>query len=327
MDDNTLDRFARPVLQVLFFLMFFMGCGEPVPSSNDADAGTPTADRGGQTGSDTGMRADGGTMIGDGGAPMVCRAYLRTLAERMVEIATCRGTLCQPNEEDPLCVHASSCTCGDMTAAMRNICSGSTDASCQARLEAMMRDGTVSCRPGHNRCSPHLPEGVENTRFWLDPDLSGHPLGSTPWIEARQRMTYGLNHGWRNFASTLPEFPLRPLSGTCAGAPMLIYDQNGFIVICLPAFDPMMGLPEGTELLMTCVGRTCYWNRSSALRAVSFSVEVNWPRSRDTCFTEICGIRVRVWAPGATTPRFDIEAGVNGFCEPPGRASQCVPIP
>ena len=179
------------------------------------------------------------------------------------------AAVCQPNSLNPTCAGARSCACNfreeDMPAML---CTREMMPSCMS---------SVSCMPGRNRCSIHLPEGVAYAEF--------------AFLEARDGrggLRQTIREGWRRADLTT--------GSTTFNGPSL-FSSRGFIQLCGILPSDLDGIPAnmaGEGFCADCSGTTCYWNRGP-LRGQMPSVEIsigNYP----------CSLEIRYYAANQEQP-------------------------
>lgn len=274
----------KTLLLVSAFCLWVVGCGPELPSTPMGDASpnadavmtadVPTSDRDTSSTTDAGAPTDHVTPVEagtDAGSAMICIPFgTMSPAERCVGAA-----ICQPNVLNPECAGAMACDCNlqpsDMPAAL---CTAETMPSCTA---------AVTCSPGRNHCSIHLPMNVDYVRF-PEAMLNPTPLGRGGLIR-----TLSDRAGWREIRSSMGYHLydyLQPL-----------YSDRGFVQICHILPSGVNGIPESMWNMPYCAhcsGTTCYWNRG-ALRDRGPSVEI-------TVSDDACILHVRYYTAGTSDP-------------------------
>ena len=250
------------------------------PDGGDATANDASTDQvviadGGDA---AGTPDDGPAIVTDGGTD--ASADLPVCERAGYDAGFCgAGTTCVPNLYDPTCSRATACDCDMADAALDPLlCTvGSNLAACRA---------AVTCSPGHNHCSPHLPMGVEYAPVTSLEPRNGH--GGL----ARLLTQTGTQTGYRRSDMT---------SGSTNFYGGRVYNRSGFVEIChaFPSaeIDPLDGIPPelaGQSYCAECAGSTCYWNRGSLM--------LNGPSVEITIGQDGCSIEVRIYINGSSTP-------------------------
>lgn len=189
----------------------------------------------------------------------ICRPTLEPPAR------DCMGAaLCRPNFVNPTCAGAMACTCdlhpGDMPPML---CTEALMPTCLS---------LVSCAPGRNHCSIHLPEGVDYVPFRSLEAVAGHG-------GLRQTVQAGWISEDRMVEASFQDQP--------------VIDSRGFVQVCLtlPRNPTIPATMQGMTACAVCSGLTCYWNRGG-IRAMAPSIEIRFREGA-------CGYERRLFAPGA----------------------------
>lgn len=288
----------KTLLLVSAFCLWVVGCGPELPSTPMGDASpnadtvmtadVPASDRDTSSTNDAGAPTDHVTPVEagtDAGSEMICiPSSLDGTHTR-----TCEGAaLCQPARANPTCAGAMACDCNlqpsDMPAAL---CTAETMPSCTA---------AVSCSPGRNHCSIHLPTNVDYVPFpaaMLNPT----PLGRGGLIR-----TLSTDEGWREIRSSMGDHLysyLQPL-----------YSNRGFVQICSRLPNDVNEIPpemRGMFFCAECSGATCYWNRGALRR--------NAPSAEFTISDDACIIQFRLYIGGNAEPLYSLtDLSLSTLC-------------
>ncbi len=228
--------------------------------------------------------------VADAGADVP--ADLLTCERQGYDASYCTGSVaCVPNRYDPTCSRATTCSCNmedplEYMSFDSVLCAGANLAICRA---------AAMCTPGHNRCSPNLPDGVEYAPVVAFEPNGGHGGLRILLPDTRPRT------GWWTPDCSNPDGCTKHFRGVSD----IIYSNRGFLWLCSSLGSKEMPVEFANHRFCAeCSGATCYWNRGP-LRERGPSVEISIMRDG-------CGLEVRYYAPGSEAPVDTVEYGWVG---------------